>query len=44
MTNVEAVVNKLVKEYFDIEEGIKSIVWVNPKQPVPECHPLHYHL
>jgi len=32
MPNVEAVVDKLVKEYFDIEEGIKSIVWINPNQ------------
>lgn len=32
MPNVEVVVERLVKEYFDIEEGIKSIVWVNPNQ------------
>lgn len=32
MLNVDAVVDKLIKEYFDIEEGIKSIVWVNPNQ------------
>ena len=32
MSNIEDVVDKLVKEYFDIEEGIKSIVWINPNQ------------
>jgi len=32
MPNVEVVVDRLVKEYFDIEEGIKSIIWVNPNQ------------
>ena len=32
MPNIEDVVDKLVKEYFDIEEGIKSIVWINPNQ------------
>jgi len=30
ISNVKIIVDKLVKEYFDIEEGIKSIVWVNP--------------
>lgn len=32
MPKVESVVDNLVKEYFDIEEGIKSIVWVNPNR------------
>jgi len=32
MPNIEDIVDKLVKEYFDIEEGIKSIVWINPNQ------------
>ncbi len=32
MSNVEAVVDKLVEEYFAIEEGLKSIVWINPNQ------------
>jgi hypothetical protein len=30
MPNVEAAVDKLVKEHFAIEESIKYIVWVNP--------------
>ncbi len=30
MPNIETVVDKLVKEHFAIEKGIKSIVWVNP--------------
>ena len=30
MPNVETAVDKLVKEHFAIEDGIKSIVWVNP--------------
>ncbi len=30
MSNAEAVIERLVKEHFDIEESIESIVWVNP--------------
>ena len=32
MSNAEAVVEKLVKEYFAIEEGLKSIIWIKSNQ------------